>query len=224
RGGDHDMVEYDFISFHPGDNLNTMGYEGDYTLTISKDPVSVRLPGRIHLTVLDMNRFSPGHPGGGGIGFAIQVYTKVTVQCSESGYSISYSRPAIIEHFLKLFSHVVGYIGGFAIQAFDPPYKHVGLGSTCTVLMGLAVAVNQAVGNPLSRDQLRTLIGKNYVEEIGDDLIAYAFETGVGPAVSSDGGMVVMGDNLTGSSLFHVGRLNFNCTYRRATNLTSAIM
>ncbi len=197
RGGDLDLVEYDFISFRPGENLNTKGYEGTYQLSVSPDPVKVRSPGRIHLTVLDMNRFSPGHPGGGGIGFAIAVYAHVTVQCIPSGFSIEYGRPAIIEHFLRLFSTVVGYRGGFFVLAQDHDYKHVGLGSTSTILMAVAAAVNQAVGSPLTRDQLRVLIGNNYVEETEGGFIAYGFETGVGPAVSSYGGMAVMGDDLT---------------------------
>lgn len=197
RGGDLDLVEYEFLSFHPGENLKTMGFEGSHALTIHEEPVTVRAPGRIHLTVLDMNRFSPGTPGGGGLGFAIAVYAKATVRCLASGYKIEYSRPAIIEHFLKLFSKVTGYTGGFSVEAQDHEYKHVGLGSTSTILMAVAAAVNQAVGSPLSRDQLRILIGHNYIEETEGGMVAYGFETGVGPAVSSYGGMAVMGDELT---------------------------
>jgi beta-RFAP synthase len=40
-------------------------------------------------------------------------------------------------------------------------------------------------------------MGYNFVEETGDGKIAFAFETGVGPAVSTHGGMAVMGDDLT---------------------------
>jgi len=197
RGGDLDLVEFEFLPFHPGEDLKTKGFEGTYALTMCDKPVTVQAPGRIHLTVLDMNRFSPGHPGGGGLGFAIAVYAKATVRCVASGYEIEYNRPAIIEHFLRLFSTVTGYAGGFSVQAQDHEYKHVGLGSTSTILIAVAAAVNQAVGSPLTREQLRILIGHNYVEETEGGLVAYGFETGVGPAVSSYGGMAVMGDELT---------------------------
>ena len=197
RGGDLDLVEYEFLSFNPGENLNTKGFEKAYDLKINPEPVTVRAPGRIHLTVLDMNRFAPGHPGGGGIGFAIKVYAQVRAQCCQSGYQIEYGRPAIIEHFLRLFSRVTGYSGGFQIKAEDHDYKHVGLGSTSTILTGLACAINTAVGSPLTKNQLRILIGHNYVEETEGGKVAYGFETGVGPAVSSYGGMAVMGDELT---------------------------
>lgn len=197
RGGDLDLVEYEFVSFRPGENLKTKGFEGNYSLTINQQPVTSQAPGRIHLTVLDMNRFSPGHPGGGGIGFAIQVYCQATARCIPSGYTIEYSRPAIIEHFLRVFSVVTGYKGGFSVKASDHEYKHVGLGSTSTILIAVAAAVNKAVGSPLTSEQLRILIGHNYVEETEGGLVAYGFETGVGPAVSSYGGMAIMGDDLT---------------------------
>ncbi|HOL42039.1 GHMP kinase [Methanospirillum sp.] len=197
RGGDLDLVEYEFTSFYPGENMNTCGYEGNYPLSPSKNTIRTKAPGRIHLTVLDMNRFAPGHPGGGGIGFAIEVYAEVEVRCIDNGFEINYSRPAIIRHFLSVFSKTVGYTGGFAVTAKDHDYKHVGLGSTSTILTALSAAVNRALGDPLTLDQLRILIGNNYVEETEGGLIAYGFETGVGPAVSGRGGMAILGDNLT---------------------------
>jgi beta-RFAP synthase len=64
-------------------------------------------------------------------------------------------------------------------------------------MIALAKALNVAVGSPLTDDQLRKLIGYNYVEETADGRIAPGFETGVGPAVSIHGGLAVMGDELT---------------------------
>lgn len=197
RGGDLDLVEYDFTSFYPGDHSHTCGFEGSYPLMPVPYPVKTRAPGRIHLTVLDMNRFSPGHAGGGGIGFAIEVYAEVEVRCTPHEYKIQYTRPSILNHFLKVFSKTVGYSGGFEVIATDHDYKHVGLGSTCTILTALANGVNHALGDPLTPDQLRILIGNNYVEETEGGQIAYGFETGVGPAVSTRGGIAILGDNLT---------------------------
>ena len=68
-------------------------------------------------------------------------------------------------------------------------------------MIALAKALNIAVGSPLTDDQLRKLIGYNYVEETADGRIAPGFETGVGPAVSIHGGMAVMGDEL--SLIYH---------------------
>jgi len=201
RGGDLDLVEYEFTSFSPGENIRTLGYEGPYSLVPADDVITVNAPARIHLTVLDMNRFSPDRPGGGGVGFAIQVYCSVSVECTPDGLLIDYSRAALVRHFVSVFRQTVGYKGGFRIRARDHEHKHVGLGSTSTIMIALAKALNVSVGSPLSDDQLRKLIGYNYVEETADGRIAAGFETGVGPAVSIHGGMVVMGDEL--SLIYH---------------------
>lgn len=196
RGGDLDLVEYEFNPFNPGENLNTMGFEGNYDLEPVNGIVSVRTPARIHLTVLDMNRFAPNRPGGGGVGFALQIYCSAEVECTPSGLSIDYSREPIIRHFAEVFNKTVGYKGGFSIKVRDHEKKHVGLGSTGSVLLALAHAMNTAVGSPLNAKQIRLLIGNNYVEETADGRVTLGFETGVGPAVATYGGMAITGDEL----------------------------
>ncbi len=59
RGGDLDLVEYEFNAFPPGQNLKTLGMEEEtYRLEPVKGTITVKAPARIHLTVLDMNRFA----------------------------------------------------------------------------------------------------------------------------------------------------------------------
>ena len=197
RGGDLDLVEFEFSSFRPGENIRTINLEKTYQLHPTQSSVQVTAPARVHLSVLDMNRFAPGTPGGGGIGFALQIYCTVTVSCTPSGLTIQYTRPPLIEHFAKVFMKTVGYTGGFHIQAKDHNYLHVGLGSTSTILIALAVALNKAVGEPLNREDLRYLVGHNYIEETDDGNVAFGFETGVGPAATCYGGFVALGDRLT---------------------------
>ena len=197
RGGDLDLVEYDFKSFAPTTILKTLGLEKEkFKLAPAKGKVTVTAPARIHLTVLDMNRFAPDHPGGGGIGFAIQCYCTASAECTKGADTIHYSRAPIIENFVAVFKKAVGYTGGFAITATDHEKKHVGLGSTSTVMIAVATAMNVAVGSPLTSTQLRHLVGHNYVEETTNGNVAFGVETGVGPAVSTHGGMAIMGDEL----------------------------
>lgn len=197
RGGDLDLVEYDFRTFSPGENIRVPGFDGACDLHSYGGTVRVQAPSRIHLTVLDMNRFAPEQPGGGGLGFAIAIPTTVEVRCTDGPDEIHYDREPIVRHFLAVFRAATGYAGGFSVTADHHAHPHVGLGSTSTVLIALAHALNAAVGSPLSDDQLRLLIGHNYVEETAEGEIAFGFETGVGPAVSTYGGMAVMGDRLT---------------------------
>ncbi len=199
RGGDLDLVEYEFAAFTPGENINTIGLERGYHLVPKKGIVRAVAPGRIHLTVLDMNRFAPNRPGGGGVGFAIQSYCSADVECttSGSGIEVDYSREPIIRHFAEVFRKTVGYRGGFQIRIEDRQRKHVGLGSTGSVLLAAGHAMNSALSSPLNPEQIRLLIGSNYVEETEDGRVTHGFETGVGPAAATYGGMAITGDELS---------------------------
>ncbi|MDD4126829.1 MAG: GHMP kinase [Methanomicrobium sp.] len=198
RGGDLDLVEYEFSPFSVGENINTIGIDKKkFDLKPDKKPIEVRVPARIHLTVLDMNRFSPDRPGGGGIGFAIQIYTAAIVECTEKETDIDFSRAPIIKHFVGVFKKATGYTGGFKICVRDHERKHVGLGSTGSVMLVVGHAMNRALGSPLSNEEIRLLIGYNYVEETVDGRIIGGFETGVGPAAATYGGIAIMGDELT---------------------------
>ncbi|ACL17132.1 GHMP kinase [Methanosphaerula palustris] len=196
RGGDLDLVEYDFKTFQPGEYLQTLGFDLTDAVRPVDGPVTVRAPSRIHLTVLDMNRFAPEHPGGGGIGFAIQLYCTATAECTPAGIEISYSREPLLRHLVSLMVKLTGYTGGLKITAEDHTYAHIGLGSTSTILTVVAHAINTVLGSPLTDEQIRLLLGHNYVEETAEGTIAFGFETGVGPAVSTYGGFAVMGDEL----------------------------
>lgn len=125
-------------------------------------------PGRIHLTVPDMNRFAPDRAGGDGAGFALQIYCSAEVECTAKEITIEYTREPIIRHFVMVFCKTVGYKEGFKIKIVDHEKKHVGLGSTGSVLLALGHAMNTALGGPLTSDQIRRLLGNNCVEEIED--------------------------------------------------------
>lgn len=237
RGGDLDLVEYEFSPFRPGENIKTLGIRKKFDRDISSGQVTVSVPARIHLTVLDMNRFAPNRPGGGGVGFAICLYCTATVECTEKEMEIDYSREPIIRHLCMVFKEVTGYKGGFRISVTDHEKKHVGLGSTGSVMLAAAHAMNHVTGSPLTAEEIRLLIGNNYVEETMEGMIIHGFETGVGPAAATYGGMAVMGDELTlvgrypfaeGKNVFIVippaeasasGEDEFNVLMNRARNL-----
>jgi beta-ribofuranosylaminobenzene 5'-phosphate synthase len=86
----------------------------------------------------------------------------------------------MILHLVAVLQKVTGYTGGFCITVVDHERKHVGLGSTGSVLTAVAHAMNAALGSPLTTEQLRLLVGYNYVEETATGEVVPGFETGVG--------------------------------------------
>ncbi len=164
-------------------------------IRIKKEKVKVKVPARIHLSVLDMTKFAPKKPGGGGIGYGIELYAEASVELSDD-FCIESKRKTIVEHTAKVLAKTVGYEGGFFIEAQDHGINHLGLGSTSATMSAVAYAVNAVLGKPLELRDLRRLIGYNFVEEWSEEKVVPGFETGVGPAVGYYGGFVVISDDL----------------------------
>ncbi len=165
-------------------------------------PIKVSIPARIHYSVLDMNLFSPGSPGGGGIGYAIDLRARVTVEPS-TDVEIVGDRKGVIHHQAMAFKEQTGCEEGFRITAEDHGVRHLGMGSTSALSTAVLAALNASMGRPLDHREIRLLLGINFVEDHpGDDddglggLVVPGFETGVGPAAGLYGGMVVMTDRL----------------------------
>jgi len=190
RGGDLDLVEYEFEPFAAGEQIRPLDIGRETTLRPQEGAVTVRAPARIHATVLDMNRFAPGQPGGGGFGFAVKVYCTATAECTDGDVEIDYDRVPIVRHIVEAFRATVGYRGGFRIAARDHQYKHVGLGSTGTILLAVCHAMNAAVGSPLTAEELRILVGRNFVEDRTAVVLGDAFSPPFAPGLLFDRAIV----------------------------------
>ena len=139
--------------------------------------------GDLDLVEYEFNAFCPG--GGGGLGFAIQIYCEATVICTDRDLIIDSPRQLLIQHLVAAFKSVTGYTGGFRITTSDHGREHIGLGSTCTTATAVVTAMNHATGCPLTPEDIRMVIGHNYVEETEENgKVAFGFETGVGSAAS----------------------------------------
>ncbi len=154
--------------------------------------ISLSVPTRAHLSVLDMTRFSPGRPGGGGVGFPLPFKCDLKISLSTS---FSYSGPRGYERGLRKISEKfledVGFDGNFSIQFKCPFPPHSGLGSHTSLYTGFLFGANLMLGRPLSLREIRELLGNNYYEEGGP-----GFETGVGPAAILYSSFVILSDSL----------------------------
>lgn len=155
---------------------------------------TAEVPCRTHLSVLDMRRFSPGRPGGGGVGHALGLMARATAEPSDE-WRIESERPRVVEHIARVVASAAGYDGALRVSAQDHGIRHLGLGSTSALMTAVAVAANHSLGRPFDSRDIRLLVGDNFAEDHRDGVIP-GFETGVGPAVGLYGGFVVMADDL----------------------------
>ena len=157
----------------------------------------VELPSRLHASVIDMNRFGPGEPGGGGIGFGVGLYCRSKITLTEAGHvTATGNRPTVASHLGALFCKITGHRGGVEIMTSDHGRRHLGLGSSIATVTAVAVALNEAFGRPLTLRDLRKLVAFNYCEEApgAPEMLVKGFETNIGAMVGIHGGMVVGSD------------------------------
>ncbi len=159
--------------------------------------VEVTVPARLHVSVLDMNRFNISRPGGGGL--AVGVYFKAKV-CAvpEPEITVKGQRQLIVSHFARVFKEILGYSGGFEIELYDHGRRHVGMGSSTGTMCAACVGINEVLGRPFNNRELRRLIGFNACEESprSKEFLIRGFETGIGAMASIHGGMVLGTDDL----------------------------
>jgi beta-ribofuranosylaminobenzene 5'-phosphate synthase len=203
-GGRFDNVTTVLEEFEPGDERFIFSYEKIGVAprklgAVSGREVEVKVPARLHPTVLDMNRFNLDRPGGGGIGISIAIYFHAKVKAiPEPVIRAKGERPLITKHFCQIFKKLLGYEGGFEIELHDHKRRHVGLGSSIGSMCAVCIGINEVLGRPFHGWELRRIMGYHSCEESpnADCYLLPAFETGIGAMVGVNGGWVVASDDL----------------------------
>ena len=204
-GGRFDKVSTVLEEFEPGDEKFIHSYEkiGIERRKIGAvemgREVKVKVPARLHPTVLDMNCFNLNRPGGGGVGVSIAVYFHASVKTiKEPEIRTSGERGLIVRHFAHIFKNLLGYEGGFEIDLLDHKRRHVGLGSSIGSMCAICIGMNEVLGRPFHGWELRRIMGYHSCEEspMTEGCLLPAFETGIGAMVGINGGWVVASDDL----------------------------
>jgi beta-ribofuranosylaminobenzene 5'-phosphate synthase len=203
-GGPFDRITTVLHEFEPGEKafirpLQSFGVKPRTLGEVPEREVEVKVPARLHPTVLDMNRFNLNRAGGGGIGCAIQVYFHAKVKAiKEPKFVIKGERTLIMEHFCHIFKELLGYPGGFEIELHDHKRRHVGMGSSIGSMVAVCIGINEVLGRPFSGRELRRIIGYHSCEESphGNGYLMPAFETGMGAMVGVNGGWIIGTDDL----------------------------
>ena len=202
-GGPFDRLTSVLEEFIPGDKnfINfpeTFGVAPRTVSRVVEREVEVKVPARLHISVMDMNRFNPYRPGGGGIGLALGIYFRARVRAvTKPEITVNGERPLIVRHFAHVFKEILEYPGGFEIELFDHKRRHVGLGSSSGTMCAACIGINEALGRPFNNRELRRVMVYNACEEspTGHDYLIRNFETGIGAMAGVHGGMVVGSDD-----------------------------
>lgn len=203
-GGRFDKVSTVLEEFEPGSrdfihSYAKMGIEPRSVGDVGVREVKVKVPARLHATVLDMNCFNLNRPGGGGVGISIGIYFHATVKSiPEPEIRTQGERGLIVEHFAHIFKELLGYGGGFEIELQDHKRRHVGLGSSIGSMCAVCIGMNEVLGRPFHGYELRRIMGFHSCEEspMTEGCLLPAFETGIGAMVGINGGWVVASDDL----------------------------
>lgn len=154
--------------------------------------VSIRIPARIHLDVMDIQKMEEGKVGGGGIGIAIKnnLYMYVEVEKNEKDI-IESIKPNLIEFYLNLIRKHLNINQKFhVICKSDKELKsHSGMGLNALIQMGVLYSINSLLNYPLNNTQMLELLNGNYYEEDNGILTNKVFCSGVAHNTILYGGM-----------------------------------
>lgn len=161
--------------------------------------VTVSVPARINNLILDTKTLV--HPKkekvyhAGEFTFSVNVntYAKLAVVADGKRRVVvsSSHRPSLVRHAALLMQKSLNVDDSFRIEAnneFD--YPHAGFGSSSSLITAVAIAINEAYGNPLDQRKLSLLVAQNHGEEIAGspDKILHVQCNGASPLAALYGG------------------------------------
>ena len=183
--------------FEPGTEIQDLGMVRETSLELRE--IQIRFPNRIHMTPIDCNRFGFGEPGGGGIGFAIDLGSTLRISTSRH-LEVEVSRPTdipLMVHYSRVMQQVLNTRQEFhfSLHMANTVKQHFGLGSSVSVACAVVFGINKMFRDPLSVDEMRRLIAHNFVEEFEGE-VSRGLETGVGTSVILKGGIAVIANGI----------------------------
>jgi len=153
---------------------------------------SVRVPLCLDLATIDSTEKFSETPGGGGIGFAIDMHIFIRITPSDY-WEIEIEPDGPIEHICRSLCNIVNYDGAFRISTPD----EAGVPFDCTpeLVAAASAGVNAALGRPMGQRELRRIISYNICDGSDGHLFVRP-DTGVRVAGAFFGGLIVLTDEL----------------------------
>ncbi len=164
--------------------------------------ISIKYPSRLEAMSLDPSKiaehFNDNIYPAGQIDFCVNICKTISIKLRHDNkvvISNPSSRKSLILHSARLMKKILNTKYGFNIDIKnDLELKHCGLGSSSSVIQGVAAAINELFGKPIKSLDLIHFIISNHGEEIdGDDnhLIQVQSVGGSGICGHYNGGLII---------------------------------
>lgn len=160
--------------------------------------VSVKLPARLHIDVMNIQKLYEGKVGGGGIGIAINCNFIMHVEIIESKYDIIESiKPNLVKFYIDLFRKHLNINSRFRVKCktSENLKSHSGMGSNALVQLGLAYSINCLMQKPLTEKELINFLHENYYEEENGNITNKVYCSGVAHNTSLYGGVCFVSED-----------------------------
>lgn len=164
-----------FKRFKPGTIFNPL--RGKYFVSKKYKSIKLRFPSRLNAMAIDPSKitsnenmiFTPGE-----VVFSVKIYKNILVKLIKGNNKIEISnescRKPLIIHAVKLIQKVLKVSDGLYISIDNKnELKHSGLGSSGALIAGVASAINELYGKPISNDKLVEYLAQNHGEETESD-------------------------------------------------------
>ena len=181
--------------------------------------ISIKIPARLHLDVMNIQKLHEGKVGGGGIGIAIKCNLSISVEVIRTEKDIIESiKPNLVKLYLDLIRKYLNIDKKFhVICKADKELKaHGGMGSNALIQLGIVYSINSLFNNPLNDIQLLDFLHQNYYEDDKGIVTNKVFCSGVAHNTMLYGGVCFVSED--GEIIYHkelpndvkVGLINVN--------------
>lgn len=164
--------------------------------------IIIDYPSRLEAMAIDPSKIAENNnlvytPGQ--IDFTVKLFKRITVKVRDDNQVIiseSSKRKPLIKHSAEIMRKALNTDIGLEIDVDDQiNLRHCGLGSSSGLIAGVAAAINEVFGNPISAQTLVKYLAQNHGEEIdGDENLINPVQCIGGSAAcgTHDGGIVIL--------------------------------
>lgn len=199
------MKKTDFKEFEVGTVFNEVEVARPIDLKCKK--LLVGYPSRLEAMALDPSKISDNNNlvyEAGQIDFCVSLFKYIEVEVIDKDEIIisqTSPRKSLIMHAALLMKKALGFSHGLKIDVKDEVnLKHCGLGSSSSLIAGVAAAINELYGRPINDREMIRYCAQNHGEEIEDSetqLVPVQCIGGSAVCGYTEGGLIVLAGQAT---------------------------